>query len=264
MDELGVDVQVLFPTIFLTRISENPAVELALTKSYNRWLADIWAESDGRLRWAVVPPLDSMDEVEEQLRYGKENGACGIFMRGFEGDRRLVDPHFDPLYEAAQEYDMPVCIHAGCGNPEFVGLTEADAYSRNKLPIISAFHSMLYRGLWQRFPRLRAGFVEGAANWVPYILNEVQHRARRDGNAFDSENLMADSRMYVSCQTNDDLPYIFANASEDNFMIGSDYGHSDTSSELEALKSLKTSGLLEPRIVDKVLSDNPARLYAIE
>ena len=47
-------------------------------------------------------------------------------------------------------------------------------------------------------------------------------------------------------------------------MIGSDYGHSDTSSELEALKSLKTSGLLEPRIVDKVLSDNPARLYAIE
>ncbi|MCY4583050.1 MAG: amidohydrolase family protein, partial [Chloroflexi bacterium] len=63
---------------------------------------------------------------------------------------------------------------------------------------------------------------------------------------------------------NDDLPYIFANASEDNFMIGSDYGHSDTSSELEALKSLKSSGLLEPRVVDKVLSDNPARLYGIE
>ena len=264
MDELGVDVQVLFPTIFLTRISENPAVELALSKSYNRWLADIWSESNGRLRWAVVPPLDSMNEVEGQLRYGKENGACAIFMRGFEGDRRLVDPYFDPLYEAAQEYDLPVCIHAGCGNPDFVGLTEADAYSRNKLPIISAFHSMMYRGLWQRFPRLRAGFIEGAANWVPYIINEVQHRARRDGNAFDTDNLMADSRMYVTCQTNDDLPYIFANASEDNFMIGSDYGHSDTSSELEALKSLKTSGLLEPRIVDKVLSDNPARLYAID
>ena len=159
---------------------------------------------------------------------------------------------------------MPVCIHAGCGNPAFVGLTEADAYSRNKLPIISAFHSMMYRGLWQRFPRLRAGFIEGAANWVPYIINEVQHRARRDGNGFDSDNLMADSRMYVTCQTNDDLPYIFANASEDNFVIGSDYGHSDTSSELEALKSLKTSGLLEPRVVDKVLSDNPARLYAID
>jgi len=255
---------VLFPTIFLTRISENPAVELALTKSYNRWLADIWSESNGRLRWAVVPPLDSMDEVEGQLRYGKENGACAIFMRGFEGGRRLIDPYFDPLYEAAQEYDMPVCIHAGCGNPSFVELTDGDAYARNKLPIISAFHSMMYRGLWQRFPRLRAGFIEGAANWVPYIINEVQHRARRDGNAFDTDNLMADSRMYVTCQTNDDLPYIFANASEDNFMIGSDYGHSDTSSELEALKSLKTSGLLEPRVVDKVLSDNPARLYAID
>ena len=264
MDELGVDVQVLFPTIFLTRLSPNPVVELALIKSYNRWIADIWAESNGRLRWAVVPPLDSMDEVEGQLRYGKEHGACAVFMRGFEGSRRLVDPYFDSLYEAAQEYDLPVCIHAGCGNPAFVELTTEDAYSRNKLPIISAFHSMLYRGMAQRFPRLRAGFIEGAANWVPYILNEVRHRARRDGDALDSDNLMADNRLYVTCQTNDDLPYIFENASEDNFVIGSDYGHSDTSSELEALKSLKSSGLLEPRVVDKVLSDNPSRLYGIE
>ena len=46
-------------------------------------------------------------------------------------------------------------------------------------------------------------------------------------------------------------------------MIGSDYGHSDTSSELEALKSLKGSGLLESRVVDKILSDNPGRLYGI-
>ncbi len=46
-------------------------------------------------------------------------------------------------------------------------------------------------------------------------------------------------------------------------MIGSDYGHSDTSSELEALRSLRTSGRLEPRIVDKILSHNPAQLYAI-
>ena len=263
MDELGVDVQVLYPTIFLTRISENPATEFALSKSYNRWLAEIWEESKGRLRWIVVPPLESMDEVPGQLRFAKEHGAVGIFMRGFEGGRRLTDSYFDPLYEAAQEYDMPVTIHAGCGNPSYTELTDGDAYARNKLPIISAFHSMLYKGLPQRFPTLRAGFIEGAANWLPYILNEVAHRASRDGRTFTGD-MLAESRMYVACQTNDDLPYILEHGTQDNLVIGSDYGHSDTSSELEALKSLKTSGLLEPRIVDKILSDNPARLYAID
>lgn len=262
MDELGVDTQALYPTLFLTRVSENPAVELALTKSYNRWLADVWAEGKGRFRWAVIPPLQTMDEVAGQLRFGKEHGACAVFMRGWEGGRRLIDPYFDPLYEAAQDCDLPICVHAGCGDPPFTDLTEGDAYSRNKLPIISAFHSILYKGLPQRFPTLRFAFIEGAANWVPYILNEVRHRARREGRDYP-ENIMAENRMYVSVQTNDDLPHIFANASEDNFVIGSDYGHSDTSSELEALRALRTSGVLPPRVVDKTLSDNPARLYAI-
>ena len=262
MDELGVDVQVLYPTLYLTRISERPAVELALTKTYNRWLADIWAQSDGRLRWVVVPPLDSMDEVPGQLRFGRENGAVGIFMRGFEGGRRLTDAYFDPLYAAAVEYDLPICIHAGCGNPAFVELTDGDAYARNKLPIISAFHSMIYRRLPQRFPGLRSAFVEGAANWVPYILNEVAHRARRDGWTPD-DDIMGANRMYVACQTNDDLAYILDHASEDHFVIGSDYGHSDTSSELAALRSLKSGGALSRGVVDKILADNPARLYGI-
>src|SRR5919199_188620 len=45
MDELGVDVQVLYPTIFLTPLTSRPEVELALCRSYNRWMADIWAQA---------------------------------------------------------------------------------------------------------------------------------------------------------------------------------------------------------------------------
>ena len=42
MDGLGVDVQVLYPTIFLRPFTRRPEVELAVTRSYNRWLIDIW------------------------------------------------------------------------------------------------------------------------------------------------------------------------------------------------------------------------------
>src|SRR5690242_9326346 len=38
MDELGVDLQVLFPSVFLSPLSSRPEVELALCRSYNRWM----------------------------------------------------------------------------------------------------------------------------------------------------------------------------------------------------------------------------------
>ena len=46
-------------------------------------------------------------------------------------------------------------------------------------------------------------------------------------------------------------------------LIGSDYGHNDTSSEIEALRLLKNQGEVEPRIIDKILYDNAKALYGI-
>ena len=74
---------------------------------------------------------------------------------------------------------------------------------------------------------------------------------------------MKDSRMFVACQTDDDLPYVLGYAGEDNLLIGSDYGHADTSSELEALRKLRTSGIIPSQAVDKIMNDNPRRLYGL-
>jgi len=84
MDELGVSIQVLYPTLFLIPLTPRPEVELALSRSYNRWLADIWKQGKERLRWAAVVPLMTMDQAIAEARFAKENGACGIFMRGTE------------------------------------------------------------------------------------------------------------------------------------------------------------------------------------
>jgi hypothetical protein len=39
MDELRVDVQVLYPTLFLHAFTARPEIDVALCKSYNRWIA---------------------------------------------------------------------------------------------------------------------------------------------------------------------------------------------------------------------------------
>ena len=53
-----------------------------------------------------------MDRAIEEINFGKANGACGVFMRGFEGEL-LSDSSLFPVYEEAQRLDLPICIHAG-------------------------------------------------------------------------------------------------------------------------------------------------------
>src|SRR5690606_9399306 len=61
MDELSIDVQVLYPTIFLAPCTRDAEAERALCSAYNRWLADIWKVAGNRLRWAAMVPFYSMD-----------------------------------------------------------------------------------------------------------------------------------------------------------------------------------------------------------
>jgi predicted TIM-barrel fold metal-dependent hydrolase len=81
MDEMGVDVQVIYPSLFSKAIGSSMA-EFALTRSYNRWLADRCNQSGGRLRWIAVPPLHNIDKAIEELRFAKANGACGVLKKG--------------------------------------------------------------------------------------------------------------------------------------------------------------------------------------
>jgi uncharacterized protein len=263
MDQLGVDVQILYPSAYLSQLTADPAAEVALCRSYNRWLANIWEEGQGRLRWIAVPPLLNMDESIAQLREAKDHGACGVNLRGFEGDRILADPYFFPLYEEAQELDLPICVHAGNANPAFGKLVAKQPYSGPKIPVLSAFHAILFAGIPDQFPRLRFGFIEAAAQWLPYLIIDLRRRLEREGKRPLSADPLKDNRVYVACQTNDDIPYIMQYVGEDNLVIGSDYGHSDTSSELEALRNFQQGGELSATVVRKILEDNPRALYGL-
>ena len=263
MDELDVDIQVLYPSLFLRPITTRPEVDLALCKSYNRWLVDIWKSGKGRLRWVALLPLLSMDKALAEARFAKENGACGIFMRGVEGDKRLTDPYFYPLYEEATKLDLPICVHASAGNFAMHDFFAQEAgFSKFKLTVVGAFHSLIFEEIPAKFPRLRFGFIEVSAQWVPYALHDLARRLEKRGRRLGREALR-ENRIYVACQTDDDLAYILGYAGEDNLVIGSDYGHADTASEIAALKVLKERGEIQPNIIKKILDDNARALYRL-
>lgn len=263
MDALGIDIQVLYPSLFLRPLTAKPEVEEAICHSYNQWLVDICGKSEGRLRWVAVVPVMNMEGAVAEGKFAKANGACAIFSRGLVDDKRLSDPFFFPLYEEAQRLDLPICVHASTGNFDWVKLFEGESgFARFKVPVLSAFHSIVHDGIPQKYPKLRFGFIEVRAQWIPYMVVELARRFERDKMS-RGKNIIRDNHIYVTCQTDDDLPYILKYSGEDNIVIGSDYGHADTSAEIEALRKLKEKGEVEPRVIDKILYDNAKALYGL-
>jgi predicted TIM-barrel fold metal-dependent hydrolase len=267
MDELGIETQVLYPTLFLRPVVQEAERERALCKSYNRWLADLWRQAKGRLRWVAKPPLRLLEKapaaVCDELEWAKSNGACGIFMRGLECERALGAPYFYRLWEMSGDLDLPVCIHSANGSflhHDF--FADDTTFTKFKLAVVGAFHTLLEKEIPSKFPKVRWGFIEVGAQWVPYVLNDLADRFRRKGRAFPTDALAANN-MWVACENTDDLPYVLSHAGEDCLMIGTDYGHHDPSTELNAIHLLRNDKRIAPATVSKILEINPRNFYGV-
>jgi predicted TIM-barrel fold metal-dependent hydrolase len=266
MDELGTDIQVLYPTVLLgLAMGARAETQVAMCRAYNRWLADLWRESGGRLRWVVAPPVQDMTATLEELEFGKANGACGIMLHGLLGDYTPVDPYFFPLYQKANDLEMAVCYHAGMYNHAFEGIfhSRLTGLWKAKIPVISAFHALALSDIPEKFPRVRWGFVEAASSWVPYVMTDLGARLNRMQGRELQPDLLRRKNFYVACQTEEDVPYILKFTGEDNLIIGSDYGHADTSSELEALKILQQRDDVSDEIKTKIVGANASALYRL-
>ncbi len=275
MDEMGTHVQVIYPTLFIVEVTQRPEVSLALRRSYNRWLANRCAESGGRLRWVCLPPLMTMDEALEELRFAKDHGACGVMKKGdLEAGKWPADPYFFPLYEEAERLDMPICIHTGTGTPERPSMKEVSLgqFMRSQLSAIHAFHTLIRHDIPGKFPNLRFGIVEANSSWVPYVAYELKRRLKRlgGGSTFGTPqykfhtDLLKANRIYVTCQVDEDLASIMKFAGEDNLMMGSDYTHADQSMEHDFPRLLQEGadqGDLPQGAVKKILYDNAKTFY---
>ena len=263
MDELGVDVQMLYPSYFIHVMTNKDDIDLATCRSYNRWMAEVWKGSNNRLRWAVIPPLLTMDKALEEIHFGKENGACGVYMRTVERDRLLSDPYFFPIYEEASKLDMPITVHDGEGNLGMRDLfIRASGFLKFKMAMAGCVHDLLIKRIPDKFPDLRWGFMEASASWVPWMLNDLDNRLAKVGDHV-SADMLKENRFYVECLTRDDLDYVLNFSGEDNLVLGSDYGHADTAAEIDAIRRLQRASVIPSRVVDKILDDNPTALYGL-
>jgi predicted TIM-barrel fold metal-dependent hydrolase len=264
MDQLGIDIQVLHNTLFIEAVADREETDAAVCRSWNRWLGDIWERGGGRFRWSCVVPLSNLNRAVDEIRYAKEHGAVAVCLRPIEGNRTLPEPYFYPVYEEALAQDLAIAVHIANGNSTVCDVLrspydQGSGFALFRAMTAVACHSYILSDIPRQFPDLRWGFIEASAQWIPWVAHEAASRS----TARAAKDVFKDLPIYVTCQTDDDLPYVLEYAGEDCLVIGTDYGHFDPSSEIDAISILKGREDISHQVLDKILDANPRRLYGL-
>jgi predicted TIM-barrel fold metal-dependent hydrolase len=267
MDQVGIYYQVVYPSAFLIPLAEDPRLERALCQSYNRFMAQACEASDGRIRFAAVTPLRDVSDAVAVVREAKGLGAVSVMVPGLMWDRPLSDEGFYPLYEELSRLELPLGVHVAWGAPGLTNIfSDLDNASFSSLtaPALMGFWSLMVGGIYERFPQLKAVFLEAGCEWLPYLVHQLERRyARTPGRMKRSPaEYLRQGNIYVSAETDEDLCYVLECIGEDQLVLASDYAHVDPSTEMDMVRALEREQQhLAPAVREKMLATNAARLY---
>lgn len=260
LDAVGIDQQVVYPTLFLTTTTEDVKLEAALFRAYNSFLGEAHAASAGRIRFAAQVPIRDVGQSITEMQRARELGAAAVMLLGMPWGQSLGDDDLFPFYEEASRLDMPVCAHFGWGCPQIADLFHIQqSFSAAALPVVMAFYSMMVSGVLDTFPKLRFGFLEVGSMWVPHVLHQLQ----RSGRVQDPGRYFKEGRVFVACEADEDMNYLINLIGDDALVVASDYPHSDASREENMVQAIMQREDVPLATREKILSTNPARLYGL-
>ena len=117
MDAHGIDAQVVSYASGIPATME-PELSIPLCRDVNNEMAEKAAAYPGRFYlFAHLPLGDGREAAEELERCVKKLGFVGAMLSGHYHDLPYDDEHYFPIFEKAQELDVPVYLHPGLVSP---------------------------------------------------------------------------------------------------------------------------------------------------
>ncbi|HLH23048.1 MAG TPA: amidohydrolase family protein [Chloroflexota bacterium] len=272
MDRAGIDVQVNFPTLFLEPLTEDPGLEAALIRSYNTFMAERARQAPERLKWAALLPLQDPDRAADEVRWAREHGAvCAGTTYCTVGDVGLDDARFDVVWQALERAGLPLCLHCGWSVPDVRRLFNTSYGSHAlgfTLPLLCAFYAFLGGGVLDRYPRLKLGFLEAGCEWIPWLVQRMDHYFEAEaGNgrplpAARASEYLRSCQVYFTTEAEEaSLPHVLGFVGDDRVMISGDMPHSEARDN--AIAEIEEREDLTAEQKRKLLHDNAARFYAL-
>ena len=203
MDIEGVDAIITFPperTIFRWLGNPDPEVSLAGVDAYNRFAQEEFAAADRKRIFPMyqIPSL-GIDTAVAYVKKAAKAGAKGVLIGSWPNGGDGIEDIDDKFWAACVEHNLPVHVHimlesrdallkqqsgtqsATTGLQAIAGRKRAIASYAGVFarvtPIISQF---IFTGVFDRFPKLQAVFVEIGVGWLPHFLEMMDDRYWRN------------------------------------------------------------------------------------
>jgi predicted TIM-barrel fold metal-dependent hydrolase len=213
--------------------------------------------------------------VQEARRSVEELGALTLILSNHPVNQRpWYDRYYDPLWAAAERLQVPISFHGiQMAYQDHISRRYMDNFAlahaaAHPIELMLALGSLLTGGVFERFPELKAAFLEGSCSWVPWWLWVLDERVEKFGDDEKFPLSMAPSdyfkrQCYVSVEPDEAvLKYTIDAMGDDNIVISSDWPHDDSSYPLAIDTFLEIDGVSDDS-KRKILWDNCARLYGL-
>ena len=278
MDSEGIDVAVLFPSIgFFVFESPDPALQGALCRAYNNWLADYCRQSPTRLIGVALLPLVDVDESVRELERATTNfGFRGAFVRPNPSvpGRPIHHPIYERFWECAASLGVPITVHEGLtdslptlGRDRFENPAMLHVLS-HPFEQMAACAGLILSGVLERHPKLRVAFLESGAGWLPYWLGRLDGHVETWGKILPAVRMKPSEYFKRQCFISTDpeersVDAVLAEVGPDHVVWASDYPHPDAHFPGAVAESLRTLSRVSETTRDKVLARTAARLYGL-
>ncbi|HNI44589.1 MAG: amidohydrolase [Chitinophagales bacterium] len=227
--QTGVGVQVLSTIPVLFNYWAKPEDTLAVSEFLNDHLAGIIQTYPKRFIGLGTLPMQAPELAVKELERCKKIGLAGVEIGSHINEWNLNDERLDVFYEAAQALEMAIFVHPW----DMVGKEKMQKYWLPWLVGMPAetslaICSMIFGGIFERYPRLRVAFAHGGGAF-PATFGRIAHGfdVRPDLVAVDnpihpSEYL---GKFYVDSLVHDPimLDYIVQLLGTNRIALGSDY-----------------------------------------
>ena len=246
MDELGVDMQLVSPTVDFYQYFNEVEATREIARDCNDEMAEMAQSHPDRFAGlGTVPLQDVPSAVEELTRAMRDLGLKGVMIGDHVNGHSFDEPHFLPFFKAAEELGAVVFFHQAaetCVSVRIPRYKLGNAIGNLADRTIS-FASLVFGGVLDACPNLKPMLAHGGGYTAFGIarmdkvagameperqgdtLNPPFGRGPEDRHVLRRAPSTYLSQFYYDCCTYDEraLRYLIDTVGIDQVMLGTDY-----------------------------------------